>query len=202
VNIQLIPQPKKVMSKDIPREEAAASTLAHAGSAPTYLKMNMKLVACAALAGLTGNQVRQPAPADLNRGGASTIIAPMRRIRAALAVLALGWTSMGSMLSARSRRAGRGPRDLSDGVIKSVTCYGKRLQMRLQTQHQLLRLYTADYFKVDFSAANFKPKHTINPCEEIRGMRAQAIFYDVPGRPNDGVLISVELKRPKRARRK
>jgi hypothetical protein len=99
-------------------------------------------------------------------------------------------------------RAARRQRDLSDGIIKSVTCHGRSLQMTLQTQHQLLRLSTADYFKVDFSATNFKTKGALNPCKEINGMKAQAIFYDVPRRPNDGVLISVELSKQPSAGRK
>ena len=90
--------------------------------------------------------------------------------------------------------AQHGERDLSDGVIKSVVCRGRRLDMQLQTHEQLLHLYTANYFKVRFSAEGFQPKGTLNPCRDIRGMKAQAIFYDVPRRPNDGILISVELK--------
>ncbi len=113
--------------------------------------------------------------------------------------VALWFGVAGSMTAARAAPPRHGPRDLSDGIIKRVTCRGRSLHMALQTPHQLLQLSTDNYFRVDFTATNFKPKGTLNPCKEMVGMKAQAIFYDVPHHPNEGVLISVQLTKPKPA---
>jgi hypothetical protein len=97
-----------------------------------------------------------------------------------------------------ARGAARVSRDLSFGVIKSVRCRGRRLDMNLKTSDGALHLYSTNYSKVDFTAANFTPKGKLNPCKEITGMKAKTIFYDVPRHADEGELISVELTRPDR----
>ena len=81
------------------------------------------------------------------------------------------------------------------GVIKEVHCKGRRLDMNLQTPREMLHLYSSNYFNVEFTAENFTPSGKLNPCRQIQGMHARAIFYDIPGRPNDGELISVNLSK-------
>lgn len=93
-------------------------------------------------------------------------------------------------------RAAERTRDLSFGTVVNVRCRGRRLDMNLKTPNETLHLYTANYFKVEFTASNFQPKGKLNPCKEITGFKAKAIFYDIPHRPKDGELISVELTKP------
>ncbi len=98
----------------------------------------------------------------------------------------------------QSLRAAQGTRDLSFGTITNVRCRGRRLDMNLKTANETLHLYTTNYLKkVEFTAANFTPKGKLDPCKEITGFKAKAIFYDIPHRPKDGELISVELTKPK-----
>ena len=88
-----------------------------------------------------------------------------------------------------------GPRDLADGIVRKVICKGPALKLSLATPEGILNLHTANYFDVRFSASNFTLKGKLNPCRQIQGMKAEAIFYDVPKHPNQGYLLSVELKK-------
>jgi tetratricopeptide (TPR) repeat protein len=95
------------------------------------------------------------------------------------------------------RRPGEhGPRDESNGVIKSVTCSSPAsLDMVFETGHRILRLHTDNYFQVVYDAINFTPHGELNPCTHITGMKARAVFYDVEGHPDEGDLISLGLKK-------
>ena len=56
-------------------------------------------------------------------------------------------------------------------------------------------LYTDDFLKVEFLALNFTPTGELHPCQDIKGMRAKIIFYDLKGKPNEGEMVSVELRK-------
>lgn len=88
-----------------------------------------------------------------------------------------------------------GPRDESNGVIKSVTCSAPAsLDMVFQTVHRTLHLHTDNYFQLVYNPINFVPRGVLNPCTQIAGMKAHAVFYDVEGHPGEGDLISLGLK--------
>jgi hypothetical protein len=111
------------------------------------------------------------------------------------AVVTAGPLPAATGLRPRKQNGARGPRDLTDGVIKDVHCRGARLDMDLQTTHETMHLFTRNYFKIDFSALDFTPSGKVNPCREIKGMKARVVFYDIKGRPDEGELISVELRK-------
>jgi len=89
----------------------------------------------------------------------------------------------------------RGQRDLVDGQIKDVTCKGRTLDMTFDDSREILHFHTDNYFKVEFSAINFTPRGTMNPCKQAKGMYARVYFYDIKGQPREGDLISVELRK-------
>ena len=89
----------------------------------------------------------------------------------------------------------RGQRDMADGQIKDVRCNGRTMDMVFDTSEEILHLHASNYFKVDFSAINFTPKGTMNPCKEGKGMYARVYFYHIKGHPHDGDLISVQLRK-------
>lgn len=111
---------------------------------------------------------------------------------AASLILAIAVCALAAPASAAERT-----RDLSIGTITKVECHGRRLEMSLKTPHETLHLTTANYLKLDLEAENFTVKGKLNPCKEMEGYNATAIFYDVPRRPNDGDLISIHLYKPK-----
>jgi hypothetical protein len=88
-----------------------------------------------------------------------------------------------------------GPKDMADGQIKSVTCKGRALDMAFDDSYEILHLRTDNYFKVDFSAINFKFSGIMNPCKTAKGMYARVYYYDIKGHPKQGDLISVEFRK-------
>jgi hypothetical protein len=116
------------------------------------------------------------------------------RFRKLIAPLIFGVVLCG--VAAASGYSADRTRDLTIGTIKNVRCRGRRLDMDVKNQQGTMHLFTANYFKMDFTAENFKPKGKLDPCKEITGMKATAVFYDVPRRPDQGELISVQLSKP------
>ena len=89
----------------------------------------------------------------------------------------------------------RGARDMADEQIKTVTCKGRAMDMTFDASDEVLQLHTDNYFKVNFSAINFTPSGTMNPCKTVQGMYARVHYYDIKGRSKEGELISVELRK-------
>lgn len=89
----------------------------------------------------------------------------------------------------------RGAREMADGQIKTVTCKGYALDMAFDDSYEILRLHTHNYLKVDFSAINFTPRGTMNPCKTAKGMYARVHYYHIQGHPKEGELISVAFRK-------
>jgi len=90
----------------------------------------------------------------------------------------------------------RGPRDMLDGTITEVTCsLPTHMDLTLASSAGKFHLHSEDYLKVEYSAVGFEPAGELVPCTGLRGRRARVFFYDLKGRPNEGDLISVELRK-------
>ena len=89
----------------------------------------------------------------------------------------------------------RGTRGVANGQIKDVQCRGRAMTMTFDDSDEILHLYADSYFKVDFSAINFTPKGTMDPCKTTKGMYARVQFYHIKGHPREGELIAVELRK-------
>lgn len=80
------------------------------------------------------------------------------------------------------------------GAIQTVFCTGSNhLDLALNLGAKTVVLYSDDYFKVAFAAANFTPKGPLLPCKDIQGLRATVTY--VPGQDPDvlGAIVSVVL---------
>lgn len=103
-----------------------------------------------------------------------------------------------SKKSSREQKPGkrvRGEKDMADGQIKSVTCKGRAMNMVFDGSYETLHLFTANYFKVEFSAINFTPHGKMNPCKTAKGMYARVYYYHIKGKPHEGELISVQFRK-------
>ena len=69
------------------------------------------------------------------------------------------------------------------------------MEVTFKASRDTLSLHTRDYFKVDFRAANFTPAAELNPCLDIKGMKARIVYLHPRGHPNSGEIVSVELSR-------
>ena len=104
-------------------------------------------------------------------------------------------TSKAPAKEQKQQKRERGAKDMADGQIKNVTCKGRALDMDFDDSYEILHLHTDNYFKVDFRAIDFTPKGIMNPCKTVKGMWARVYYYHIKGRPLEGELISVELRK-------
>jgi tetratricopeptide (TPR) repeat protein len=89
-----------------------------------------------------------------------------------------------------------GPKHTTDGVIREVKCsYPSMIEFRVEGAKKTVALYSNDYFKLDFTAANFTPDGTLNPCSGIEGMKAKVQYAESSDKTVDGQAISIELRK-------
>jgi hypothetical protein len=54
-------------------------------------------------------------------------------------------------------------------------------------------VYSNNYRHIEFSAANFTPQGTMDPCTMIEGMKARVVYAEVSDKSIAGQILSVEL---------
>jgi tetratricopeptide (TPR) repeat protein len=92
--------------------------------------------------------------------------------------------------------AQRGKRDTLTGTIKDVKCsLPAVMQMTFAAGKQTIELFSENYFSVEYAALNFTPSGELLPCQDLKGQQAQIYFYDLKDHPNQGELISVQLRK-------
>jgi tetratricopeptide (TPR) repeat protein len=86
------------------------------------------------------------------------------------------------------------------GVLRGVKCqYPTLLTLTLEkpggAPNKPVALYTNNYFKIQFSAANYKATQDILPCSGIEGMKAKVVYAEVTDPRVAGQILSIELSR-------
>jgi hypothetical protein len=56
-------------------------------------------------------------------------------------------------------------------------------------------LYNNNYYKIDYSAANFTPAGDIHPCDELEGMKAKVQYFSTADKTVDGQIVSMVLSK-------
>jgi hypothetical protein len=80
------------------------------------------------------------------------------------------------------------------GVIRAVTCsYPSVIQLRVEGPTKKLSLYNNNYYKVDYSAANFTPKGDVHPCEDLEGMKAEVEYFVTADKTVDGQIVGIMM---------
>jgi len=83
-----------------------------------------------------------------------------------------------------------------NGTVKEVKCsYPSVLTLKLDEGAKSVSLFTANYYKVPFGAANFKPPDPLNPCKAIEGMKARIEYADVTDPDATGQIVSIILSK-------
>ena len=89
-----------------------------------------------------------------------------------------------------------GPRHLVDGVIRGVRCTAPaQLELKVESAAKGLKLYSNNYFKIDFTAVNYKPRGEIHPCTDLEGMKARVQYSETSSKSIDGQILSIELSK-------
>lgn len=87
-----------------------------------------------------------------------------------------------------------GPKHTVLGIIDAVQCsYPSYMELQVKVNGKPVTLYTNDFSHLELSALGFTPKSTMDPCHELDGMKAKAVYAESSDKSIDGQLISVEL---------
>jgi Tfp pilus assembly protein PilF len=89
-----------------------------------------------------------------------------------------------------------GPKHLAKGVIHNVECdRATGIELKVEGSGPPLSLYTNNYLKVEFTAANFTPTGEIHPCTDLEGMKARVQYVQTSDKSIDGQILWIELSK-------
>ncbi len=87
-----------------------------------------------------------------------------------------------------------GTRHTVRGVLSGVQCYYPSIMtLSVVEGGQTISLYTNNYLHIEFSASNFTPQGSLNPCTAMEGMKARVLYAEVSDKSVAGQILSVEL---------
>ena len=83
-----------------------------------------------------------------------------------------------------------------NGVIRNVHCIPPALlELKVESAGKGVSLYSNNYFKVAFTAANYIPEGEIHPCSDLEGKKARVQYSEVSNKSIDGQILSIELSK-------
>lgn len=89
-----------------------------------------------------------------------------------------------------------GPRHVANGVIRSVHCTAPALlELKVEGAGKAVSLYSNNYFKIPFTAANYIPEAEIHPCSDLEGKKARVQYSESSSKLVDGQILSIELSK-------
>jgi tetratricopeptide (TPR) repeat protein len=89
-----------------------------------------------------------------------------------------------------------GPRRTVNGTLRNVQCsYPAKMTLRVEGNHNPLGLRAQNYYKVAYSALNFKPSADLNPCKDLEGMTARIEYFEGADSRAEGLIISIRLSK-------
>jgi tetratricopeptide (TPR) repeat protein len=92
--------------------------------------------------------------------------------------------------------APHGARLMAKGVIEGVQCSEPAvIELTLAAGGKNFALYSNNYYKIDFSAANFTPEGEIHPCTDLQGMKATVQYSATSDKTVDGQILAVMLSK-------
>lgn len=82
------------------------------------------------------------------------------------------------------------------GVIQGVRCsYPAIIEFNVASGSKTVRVYSNNYYKLEFSTMGFTPEGELNPCSGIEGMKARVQYAESSDKSIDGQVIAVELRK-------
>jgi tetratricopeptide (TPR) repeat protein len=87
-----------------------------------------------------------------------------------------------------------GQMHVARGVIRGVTCsYPAILSLRVESGTRKVSLYNNNYYKVDYSAANFTPRGDVHPCDDLEGTKAEVEYFATADKSVDGQIVGIMM---------
>ena len=89
-----------------------------------------------------------------------------------------------------------GPRRTAIGTLSDVQCSSPAImQLKLLGGPKPLSLRARNYYKVAYSASNFKPSAELNPCKDLDKMKAKVVYFEAAGDSAQGQIVSIEISK-------
>ena len=89
-----------------------------------------------------------------------------------------------------------GPRSGMKGTIKDVQCsLPAIIELKVEGDGRTLSLHSSNYFKIQFTAANYTPAGELHPCTDLEGMKARVEFFEATSKSAKGQISSIELSK-------
>lgn len=89
-----------------------------------------------------------------------------------------------------------GPRRGVKGIITGVQCSQPAIiKLKVEDGGRTFSLHSNNYFKIEFTAANYTPAGELHPCTDLEGMKAHVEFFEAPDKSAEGQIFSIELSR-------
>jgi tetratricopeptide (TPR) repeat protein len=84
--------------------------------------------------------------------------------------------------------------EAAEGIITESKCSGRAtLELTLASSAGTRQLFSDDYFKIPYSALNYTPQGVLNPCVDMKGMRARITYRPAKNQPQQGEIVAVQL---------
>jgi tetratricopeptide (TPR) repeat protein len=97
-------------------------------------------------------------------------------------------------LPSHQAAAANAPHHTLQGVIHKVQCgYPSVLELQLVSPNKTVTLFNNNYFKIEIAALGYTPTESIDPCNNLEGMKAKVDYAEAPDKEVEGQLISITL---------
>ncbi|MGH9617809.1 MAG: tetratricopeptide repeat protein [Acidobacteriaceae bacterium] len=89
-----------------------------------------------------------------------------------------------------------GPSHTVQGTLQNVQCaYPSVITLNVEAPGEKVFLYSNDFAKIDFKAANYTPQGKLHPCTQLEGRKARVRYGEVSDKSVDGQIESVMLSK-------
>jgi len=86
------------------------------------------------------------------------------------------------------------PHHTIQGIIHQVQCgYPSILELQLVDATRTVTLFHNNYYKIEVAALGYTPTGSIDPCNNIEGMKAKIDYAEAPDKEADGQVLSIIL---------
>jgi len=86
-----------------------------------------------------------------------------------------------------------GPHRFLTGTLSQIHCDSPELDLTLNFDGKGLALHSENYYKIQFSALNFKPSAVLNPCKDLEGRPAKVEYVESADKAVTARVLSIEL---------
>lgn len=96
-------------------------------------------------------------------------------------------------LAHRDEFVPHGPHRFLTGVLKDIHCDAPQMDLTVDSGGKNLVLHAENYYKIQFSALNFKPSAQLNPCKDLQGRSAKVEYVESASPSAAARVVSIEL---------